>query len=105
MENDQERTYTFENVARARGLGNAHGTTATIAVGAIGVAREYDRVVVNVASTLVHEAGHLYYENGPGAINPPSYWSQAWAMSFDNAYRRSVNMAERLNHNSYPRRP
>ncbi len=105
MENAEDRTFSFVNTALGGGLGKSGDLTARIDVSAIGAARS-SGIAVNVASTLVHEAGHLYYQNtSMYALRPDGEASAFNAMSWDNAYRRSVRMRERDDHHSYPRRP
>lgn len=105
MENDQDITYTFVNESLAHSLGDAMGQTARIDVAGIGRARTVDGLSVNVASVMVHEAGHLFYNAVRiHQLNPNSDVSNSYAMSWDNAYRRSVWMPERANHHSYPKR-
>lgn len=105
MENDKDNTFTFVNESLAHSLGDAMGQTARIDVAGIGRARSVDGLSVNVASVMVHEAGHLFYNATPiHQLNPSSAGSNSYAMSWDNAYRRSVWMPERANHHSYPRR-
>lgn len=105
MENDQDITYTFVNESLAHSLGDALGQTARINVAGIGRARAVDGLSVNVASVMAHEAGHPFYNSVRiHQLNPNSDVSNSYAMSWDNAYRRSVRMPERANHHSYPRR-
>ncbi|MDQ2890570.1 MAG: hypothetical protein M3R65_08465 [Gemmatimonadota bacterium] len=59
--------------------------------------------VVTVASTMIHEFGHASYQFT--AILYDSDSSDAQALSWDNAYRRTMGMALRPNHGTYPQHP
>ncbi len=98
--------YTFQVGNPQGGVASTSPDGSRVTVSLSGVAEMTKNNVMNLSSTMLHEAGHAYYRST--ALGQPPFGSvevsDRWSLNFENPYRTFINWPIRTGHCCYPPR-